>query len=76
MVHSFVLIKTHAGDIEPVLRSIRGLQGVETAHVIAGDHDVMVEVDGPDVESSMRTAATDLRGLDGVADTKTYVALE
>ena len=76
MVHSFVMVKTTAGSIQTVLDAVTDLAGVEEAHVVAGDYDVIVEVEGDDVEQSIRTVLTDVRELDGIVDTRTYIALE
>lgn len=76
MVHSFVMVKTAAGNIQRVLDSIEDLDGVEEAHVIAGDYDIIVEVEGKDVQESIRTVSTDVRELKGIVDTRTYIALE
>ena len=76
MVHSFVMIETAPGGTESVLDSVAALAGVEEGHVVAGDYDVVVEVEGEDVQESIRTVSTDIRELEGVDDTRTYIALE
>lgn len=76
MVHSFVMVKTTAGSIGTVLEGVKDLAGVEEAHVIAGDYDIVVEVEGKDVQESIRTVSTDIRELKGIVDTRTYIALE
>ena len=76
MVHSFVMIETAPGGTESVLDSVAALAGVEETHVVAGDYDVVVEVEGEDVQESIRTVSTDIRELEGVDDTRTYIALE
>ncbi|PSP74034.1 ArsR family transcriptional regulator [Halobacteriales archaeon QS_3_64_16] len=76
MVHSFVMVETAAGSIESVLEAVAGLAGVEEAHVVAGDYDVVVEVEGSDVRESIQVVSTDLRELEGIVDTRTYMALE
>ena len=76
MVHSFVMIETAPGGTESVLDSVAALAGVEEAYVVAGDYDVVVEVEGEDVQESIRTVSTDIRELEGVDDTRTYIALE
>ena len=76
MVHSFVMVKTAAGSIDTALDAITALSGVEEAHVVAGDYDVIVEVEGKDVQESIRTVSTDVREIEGIVDTRTYIALE
>jgi DNA-binding Lrp family transcriptional regulator len=76
MVHAFIMVKTAAGRSEDVLDGVRGLDQVSEAHVVAGDFDVIVEADAEEVYDVLQTASSDISGLDGVADTKTYMALE
>jgi len=76
MVHAFIMVKTAAGRSEDVLQAVRGLDQISEVHVVAGDFDVIVEADAAEVYDVLQTASTDVSGLDGVADTKTYMALE
>ena len=70
------MVKTAAGRSEDVLESARALDRISEAHVVAGDFDVIVEADAEEVYDVLQTASSDISGLDGVADTKTYMALE
>jgi DNA-binding Lrp family transcriptional regulator len=70
------MVKTATGGIEAALDEVTGLPGVEEAHVVAGDYDIIVEVEGSDVKESIRTVSTDVREIEGIVDTKTYIALE
>jgi len=75
MVRAFIMVKTAAGKSEQLLESIRGIDGVEEAHIVAGQYDIIVEATGDEVYDLMHGVATNLRDLDGVADTKTYICL-
>ena len=75
MVHAFVMVKTGAGRSEAAANAIAGIEGVTEAHIVAGEFDVIAEVDGPEVYDVMHTASSSIQGLDGVVDTKTYIAL-
>ena len=76
MVHAFIMVKTAAGRSGDVLDSVRKLDRISEAHVVAGDFDVIVEADAEEVYDVLQTASSDISGLDGVADTKTYMALD
>jgi len=76
MVRAFIMVKTTAGKSEDLQQSIAALEGVLEAHVVAGQYDIIVEAEGPEVYAVMHQVATEIRGLDGVADTKTYICLE
>ena len=75
MVRAFIMVKTAAGKSEELLSSIRELGGVEEAHIVAGQYDIIVEAVGDEVYDLMHEVATNLRDLDGVSDTKTYICL-
>ncbi|QLH77099.1 Lrp/AsnC ligand binding domain-containing protein [Halosimplex rubrum] len=76
MVRAFIMVKTAAGKSEQLLDSIRGIDGVEEAHIVAGQYDIIVEATGEEVYDLMHGVATRLRDLDGIADTKTYICLD
>ncbi|QSG09498.1 Lrp/AsnC family transcriptional regulator [Halapricum desulfuricans] len=76
MVRAFVMIKTAAGKSEELLASIGAVTGVEEAHIVAGQYDIIAETDGEDVYEVMQSVSGEIRGLDGVSDTRTYISLE
>jgi len=76
MVRAFIMVKTAAGKSEQLLDSIRGIDGVEEAHIVAGQYDIIVEATGEEVYDLMHGVATRVRDIDGVADTKTYICLD
>lgn len=76
MVRAFIMIKAVAGKAEQLLGDIRNAIGVEEAHVIAGQYDLIVEAQRDSVYQIMESVASGIRDLDGVADTRTYICLE
>jgi DNA-binding Lrp family transcriptional regulator len=74
MAQAFVLVKL-GGEPEAVAETVRAVDGVTEAHVVAGEYDVIVETTADSVRRLMR-AANEIRSLGGVADTKTYICLE
>jgi DNA-binding Lrp family transcriptional regulator len=76
MVRAFIMVKTAAGKSEDLLDQIEGIDAVEEAHIVAGKFDIIVETVGEEVYDVMHDAATSIRDLDGVADTKTYICLK
>ncbi|MFB6087674.1 MAG: Lrp/AsnC family transcriptional regulator [Haloarculaceae archaeon] len=76
MVRAFIMVKTAAGKSETLLERMRDLEGVEEAHIVAGQYDIIVEAVGEEVYDVMHSVSTSLRDLDGVADTKTYICLD
>jgi DNA-binding Lrp family transcriptional regulator len=76
MVRAFIMVKAEAGHAEDVLEDVLAFGRVTEAHVVAGDFDLIVEAEGEEVYDVMHSAATAIRGLGDVTDTKTYVCLE
>jgi DNA-binding Lrp family transcriptional regulator len=76
MVRAYIMVKTAAGKSEALLETTRALTGVTEAHIVAGKYDIIIEAQGEEVYDVMHSVATDVRDLDGVADTRTYICLE
>ncbi|PSQ04133.1 ArsR family transcriptional regulator [Halobacteriales archaeon QS_4_69_31] len=75
MVRAFIMVKTAAGKSEDLLTTIREIDGVEEAHIVAGQYDIIVEAVSDEVYDLMHSVATNIRDIDGVADTETYICL-
>lgn len=76
MVHAYVLVKTDPGQSDAAVDAIRGITGITEAHIVAGQYDIVTEVDVEDVYTVLRTAASDIQALSGIDETRTYIALE
>ena len=76
MVVAYVMVKAHTGDAGRLRDDIEAIEGVRSAHIVAGDVDIIakVEVDSPAQVKDI--AADSIRSLSGVEDTHTYVAME
>ena len=76
MVRAYIMVKANTGEADRLKNAIKEIEGVENAHIVAGDVDVIasVEVDEPaDVKA---IAADGIQGISGVEDTRTYIAME
>lgn len=76
MVHAFIMVKTGAGASEGLLTPIRELEKVSEAHIVAGDWDIIAEVDADEVYDVLKTASGGIQVLEGVTDTKTYISMD
>lgn len=76
MVRAFIMVKTTAGKSADLREGITAVSGVREAHVVAGQYDLVVEAAGEEVYDVIHNVATDVRDLDGVVDTRTYICLE
>jgi DNA-binding Lrp family transcriptional regulator len=75
MVVAYVMVKAHTGEADRLKRDIEALDGVVSAHIVAGDVDLIAKVDVPSPADVKDIAATSIQNLDGVEDTHTYVAM-
>ena len=76
MVRAFIMAKTSAGKSAELQAGIEAVEGVAEAHVVAGQYDIIVEAEGEEVYTVIHTVSTEIRDLDGVVDTRTYICLE
>lgn len=76
MVRAFIMVKTAAGASEDTVEAIQALDDVHEAHVVAGEFDIIAEVDAPEVYDVLHAASSSIQSLEGVVDTKTYIALD
>jgi len=76
MVHAFVMVKTAAGTSEGLVDTLRSVGPVSEAHIVAGEYDIIAEVDVEEVYDVLDTVANRIRSLEGVADTRTYISME
>ncbi|TMT87900.1 Lrp/AsnC family transcriptional regulator [Haloterrigena sp. H1] len=75
MVHAFIMVKTAAGKSEGLLAEIDELETVSDAHIVAGNYDIIAEIDAQEVYDVLQTASSRMQRLGGVTDTKTYIAM-
>lgn len=75
MVHAFIMVQTAAGKSERLLAQIQDLERVVDAHIVAGNYDIVAEVDGEEVYDVLQTASADIQSLEGVVETRTYIAI-
>lgn len=76
MIRAYTTVITSAGTSEDVVDEIRNLPNVTEAHVVAGDFDVIAEIEADDVHGVQDTVAMGIRSLDGVGRTRTYIQLD
>lgn len=75
-VRAYLLVDAAAGTADDVLAGARAVDGVTEAHVVAGQWDLVVELEGEDVRDVLRTVTAGVRSLDGVGTTRCYVCLD
>lgn len=75
MVHAFVMVRSEAGTPQEVRDTLETVDAVTQAHVVAGEYDLIVEVDAPTVYDVLDVATDEIQEIEGVLETKTYVSM-
>ena len=76
MVHAVIMVETGTAKSTEIVDSIRDLPAVVEAHVVAGEYDIIAEVEVDEVYEVLQTASQNVQSIDGVSDTRTYVSLD
>lgn len=75
MVHAFVMIKTETGASGRIRDALAEIEGVTEAHVVAGEYDIVTELDRGDVREILGAVSEEFQSQAGLKETKTYVSL-
>jgi len=76
MVTAFVMIKANTGEADRLKDSIESIEGVQSAHIVAGDVDLIAKAQVETPAEVKEIAATHIQAIDGVEDTQTYIAMD
>lgn len=76
MVVAYVMIKAHTGKAGRLKENIESAEGVVSAHIVAGDVDIIAKLDVDSPGDVKAIAADTIQSLSGVEDTQTYIAME
>ena len=76
MVTAYVMVKANTGEADRLKNSIEDIDGVDEAHIVAGDVDIIAKL-GVDSTAQVKEIAADaIQGINGVEDTRTYIAMD
>ena len=76
MVTAFIMIKANTGEADRLRDEIKAIGGVQSAHIVAGDVDIIAKARVETPAEVKDIAATQIQGVDGVEDTQTYIAMD
>ena len=76
MVTAFIMIKANTGEADRLRDSIETIEGVQSAHIVAGDVDIIAKAQVETPAAVKEIAATRIQGVDGVENTQTYIAMD
>ncbi len=73
---AYILIKMRPGDVPQALQQLRQSPGVETAQMVFGPYDLILEVQAPDLAALGRLLAHEVQPIPGVLETITCLEAE
>jgi DNA-binding Lrp family transcriptional regulator len=76
MVKAYIMIKAHTGEADRLQEQIEDVEGVERAHIVAGDVDLIAVADVEAPAKVKDVAATKIQEVDGVSNSQTYIAMD
>lgn len=69
--HAYVLIKAQVGKTAEVRKQLLGQPGIEAADIVTGPYDIIVRVQGADLNDIGKLVLNTLHGVQGVESTLT-----
>jgi len=74
VVIAYIMVKANTGEADRLKAGIVDIEGVNAAHIVAGDVDfiVRVEVDAP---PNVKEIASAIQAIEGIEGTQTYIAM-
>jgi len=76
MVAAYIMVKANTGEADRLKNAILDIEGVEDAHIVAGDVDIIVKVNVDNPAEVKAVAADGIQGVQGVEDTQTYISMD
>ena len=76
MVTAYIMVKANTGEADRLQDDIENIEGVESAHIVAGDVDLIAKVNVDSPAEVKGIAATEIQATQGVEDTQTYIAMD
>lgn len=76
MVTAYVMVKANTGEADRLKTAIEGIEGVNEAHIVAGDVDIIAKLNVDSPAQVKEISADGIQGISGVEDTQTYIAMD
>ncbi|WP_227374613.1 Lrp/AsnC family transcriptional regulator [Haladaptatus halobius] len=76
MVAAYVMVKANTGEADRLKNTVLDIEGVQDAHIVAGDVDLIVKVRVENPAEVKTIAADGIQGIQGVEDTQTYISMD
>ena len=68
-------MNTQAGYVEPVVNGLKEIEEVREVYPVTGGIDIIVKVEGKDVETIAKTILAKIHSIDGVSRTETHIVV-
>jgi DNA-binding Lrp family transcriptional regulator len=68
-------MQTKAGFVESVVRKLNEIPEVKETHPVTGGIDIIVKVEGKDVETIAKTILAKIHNIEGVDRTETHIVV-
>ncbi|MFX0036326.1 MAG: Lrp/AsnC family transcriptional regulator [Candidatus Hermodarchaeota archaeon] len=75
MTLCFVLMQIKAGFVEKVVRKLNEIKEVKETYAVTGGIDIIVKVEGIDVETIAKTILAKIHNIEGVERTETHIVV-
>lgn len=76
MVEAYVMVITSSGTARDLLPRIKDIEGVRRANIVAGEYDIIADVEAEDQRHLLRLVTDEIQTLEGVGRTRTCIILE
>lgn len=76
MVTAYIMVKANTGEADRLKTAILDMEGIEDAHIVAGDVDIIAKARVESPAEVKEIAADGIQGIQGVEDTQTYIAMD
>jgi len=76
MPKAYVTVVTAAGMSPEVIEELFDIPEVVDAHIVAGNFDIIAELDAEETSDLLPIVTRRIQGIEGVGHTRTYIVLE
>ncbi len=76
MPNAYLAVHTAAGMSPQVVEALEAIEEVREAHVVAGNYDVIVELEAAETGELLPIVTRDIQRIEGVGATRTYIVLD
>jgi len=72
----YVLIRTDAGQLEPVLNEVKKRDGIIEAAAVTGAFDIIAKIQTNDITRALSTVVKEIRNIEGIKTVESLVTVE